>query len=304
MERVIKLILVCFVCIVLASCDTQYETSKEFSIKSNLASPQEYYIKFISDNEKPNDRIDIKFYQNGKQIEKLFLTKSSSPIKLRVIQKNIELSLFSGVEYKGRVVISSVSDSFKRYEIPVSGFVNPWISTYSWIFYVFLAVLSLLFVINLICYSLLKPVTGVINFIKPRSGPWFLYPPSRVLHCKRNIISIGTGIGDSIPGKIEESQETEQPKDSNRFSKLRENHFQMVFKKSSKDKSNFALVSSKYPFNIKESKLSYEDKVFISENPVDSLLVHGFTEQKKYKVLQGKFYTIVVNKEIFLTLEI
>lgn len=286
------------------SCDAQYETSKEFRIKSNLASPQEYYIKFISDDGKLNDKIDIKFYQNGKPIEKLVLTKSVSPIELRVIQKNIDLSLFSGFEYRGKIHLSSVNDQSKRYEIPLSGFINPWIITYGWVFYLLLGVLSILFVINLICYFVLQPVTGVINFIKPRSGPWFLYPPSRIIHCKRNKISIGTGVSDSVPGKIKENQETEQQNISNGLLKLRENHFQMVYNKSSKDKANFVLVTSKYPFYIKESRLTYEDKEFISENPTESLLVRGFTEQKRYKVLQGKSYTIVVTKEIFFTLEI
>lgn len=293
----------------LSGCSKRIQLNKVVIIKSNFREMKGYTLSYELDNAKDyNGKIKLLAYMDGKQIKKLFIGGRKIKINIKVVQRSLPFSFISGYSIKGRVKLVPSDMKGTIYSIPFTVYVNSWISANIWIIYLILSVITILFFINYGFYFFKVAPRGTVNFIVPMSGPWYIYPKSRIFHFNRNKYSIGTGEKDQIPSVIKTTRKNKKKgKTDDHFKELHPGQFRLVYKRDIRNKKNLTaeLKSNKF-FFVKETDINVRTANYTDTGDLEKAMLElkGFQYVRKYVLKSNIKYHLIVSTGLEFEIEI
>lgn len=298
--------IIVIISVLVIGCGSKENSTKNISIHPNLESPKNYIVKveLWADGSDSDIRVLVK--KNNKIVSELQLFNTPISIKLVPIVSSLPFHFISGENIKGILSLTPSEGFGPTFQLPVDVYIEPWIAQNIWIIYCILGIISVLFLANYSMMFLKTAARGKVNFVIPMSGPWYIYPPSRIIHFNRDKYFIGTGSKDNIPSSMKgEKGKLKSSEDEERFHDLLHSHFKLKFKKDRNHRKKIIaqLVSFK-SFYIKEGNL--EIRTFTKDENLDAtkLELSGFIYKMKYTLKQNILYTIIVSSKLVFKIEI
>lgn len=178
------------------SCAGKITAERTITLKSNLSKPQLYSVN-VSVAEGDDTWLHVDVFSNGARVTTFEMSSKAITFTLRAVPQEAPFTLIKGKKVSGTVSFKPAAGTGPVVSLPYSIYIRPWIVTNYWIFIVILAGFSVLLLINILCLLLKPAARGKVEVIDPSILPWYIFPRSKVVHCRRNIFTIGSDKHDT-----------------------------------------------------------------------------------------------------------
>ncbi|MFW6101306.1 MAG: hypothetical protein ACOC90_07955 [Bacteroidota bacterium] len=306
--------------LVFSGCGRNYKDSETIEVRGNFREPRviEVTAKFGSlDEDTGNPEVTLK--KEGEAVDSFKLGRKPVTLEVQIQQSDTPFRLIRGARYKGALYFTAEGEYEKK--LPVNVYVKPWIVSNYWIVLAVLSGATVLFLANVICLIRLPPARGKVRML-PYGNFRYIYPPSRLLHFRRNQVTIGSGHGDDIdfvedkekkqdstgaPYGDEDKRGRNGEKDEGICTQLKRNHFKLKFIR--KQNEFICNIYSKTPFYYKpgESKEMFDVTTDsepwrdyeIGENQVLSILEergYKYASSASWRIREYQQFTVVIDR--------
>jgi hypothetical protein len=185
----------------LTGCGRTYTATERVVARSNLSRPVPYSASVRCDDPSLVGKLEVVCSAGSGDCSRIELGAGREVVlDLAVRQRGVPFSLVRGHRVDLELLLKSIDGSGPTLTLPVHVAVKPWLETNSWLFAVVLGMTTVLVLVNTVAWLVLPRARGSLDFLVPISagGPYFIYPPSRVIHLRRNRQRIGSGRRDDL----------------------------------------------------------------------------------------------------------